>query len=115
MLHEAAEFENIVLSCGGGTPCFFDNMEYMNQVAETYYLKATPETICSHLKISKGERPLLKGKSPEELHEFVSQQLQERSQFYEKAQHIIDVNVLDNFDKIDLVVDDILKTRGLKE
>ena len=115
MLHEAAEFENIVLSCGGGTPCFFDNMEYMNQVAETYYLKATPETICSHLKISKGERPLLKGKSPEELHEFVSQQLQERSQFYEKAQHIIDVNVLDNFDKIDLVVDEILKTRGLKE
>lgn len=30
MLHEVAEFENIVLSCGGGTPCFFDNMEYMN-------------------------------------------------------------------------------------
>ena len=115
MLHEAAEFENIVLSCGGGTPCFFDNMEYMNQVAETYYLKATPETICSHLKISKGERPLLKGKSPEELHEFVSLQLQERSQFYEKAQHIIDVNVLDNFDKIDFVVDEILKIRGLKD
>ena len=114
MLHEAEEFENIVLSCGGGTPCFFDNMEYMNQVAETYYLKATPETICSHLKISKGERPLLKGKSPEELYEFVSQQLQERSQFYEKAQHIIDVNVLDNFDKIDFVVDEILKIRGLK-
>ena len=115
MLHEAAEFENIVLSCGGGTPCFFDNMEYMNQVAETYYLKATPETICSHLKISKGERPLLKGKSPEELYEFVSLQLQERSQFYEKAQHIIDVNVLDNFDKIDFVVDEILKIRGLKD
>ena len=31
MLHEAAEFEDIVLSCGGGTPCFFDNMKYMNQ------------------------------------------------------------------------------------
>jgi shikimate kinase len=30
MLHEVAEFENIILSCGGGTPCFFDNMEYMN-------------------------------------------------------------------------------------
>ena len=115
MLQEVADFEDVIVACGGGTPCFFDNMEYMNQVAETYYLKATPETICSHLKISKGERPLLKGKSPEELHEFVSQQLQDRSKFYEKAQHIIDVNVLDNFDKIDFVVDEILKIRGLKD
>ena len=31
MLHEVAEFENVVVSCGGGTPCFFDNMDYMNQ------------------------------------------------------------------------------------
>jgi hypothetical protein len=45
----------------------------------------------------------------------VSQQLQDRSRFYEQAQHIIDVNVLDNFDKIDFVVDEILKIRGLKD
>ena len=40
MLHEVAEFENVVVSCGGGTPCFFDNMDYMNQLGETFYLKA---------------------------------------------------------------------------
>lgn len=114
MLHEVAEFENVILACGGGTPCFFDNMQYLNQVAETYYLKATPQTICSHLKISKGERPLLKGKTPDELEEFVTKQLQERAPFYEQAQHVIDVDVLDNFDKIDFVVDEILKIRGLK-
>lgn len=45
MLHEVAEFENVVLSCGGGTPCFFDNMQYMNEQAETVYLK--PATTCS--------------------------------------------------------------------
>lgn len=39
MLHEVAEFENVVVSCGGGTPCFFDNMEYMNQSGSTIYLK----------------------------------------------------------------------------
>lgn len=39
MLHEVAEFENVVVSCGGGTPCFFDNMEYMNQSGNTIYLK----------------------------------------------------------------------------
>ena len=60
MLHEVAEFQNIVLSCGGGTPCFFDNADYMNSIGETFYLKASPETIVRHLAISKGERPLLK-------------------------------------------------------
>ena len=104
MLHEVAEFENIVLSCGGGTPCHFDNMDYMNSVAETYYLKSTPETLIQHIAISRGERPLLKGKSPEELREFVSTQLAEREPYYEKAQHIVDINVLDSFDKIKDIV-----------
>ena len=104
MLHEVAEFENIVLSCGGGTPCHFDNMDYMNSVAETYYLKATPETLIQHIAISRGERPLLKGKSPEELRECVSTQLAEREPYYEKAQHIVDINVLDSFDKIKDIV-----------
>lgn len=108
MLHEAAEFENTVLSCGGGTPCFFDNMDYMNSVAETFYLKASPETLCAHIAISKGERPLLKGKSPEELHTYITEQLEMRSPFYEKAQHIIDINVLDSFDKINDIVNLII-------
>ncbi len=109
MLQEVAAFEDIVLSCGGGTPCYFDNMEYMNSVGETFYLKASPETILQHLALSRGERPLLKGKSPEELREFIVKQLDERSPFYEQARHHIDVNVLDDFDKIGYVVNDIMK------
>ena len=66
MLHEVAEFENVVVSCGGGTPCFFDNMDYMNQAGETIYLKASPETLHAHLKMGKGVRPLLLNKTPEE-------------------------------------------------
>lgn len=50
MLHEVAEFENVVISCGGGTPCFFDNMAYMNQQGDTVYLKASPEILYKHLK-----------------------------------------------------------------
>ena len=64
MLHEVAEFENIVLSCGGGTPCFFDNMDYLNSVSETFYLKASPETLCRHIAMSRGDRPLLKANRP---------------------------------------------------
>lgn len=108
MLHEVAEFEDVVVSCGGGTPCFFDNMDYMNSVSQTFFLKASPQTIRQHLAMSRGERPLLKGKSPEELEQFVVEQLAQREPFYDKAQHTIDVNVLDSFDKIDFVIHDIL-------
>ena len=61
MLHEVAEFENIVLSCGGGTPCFFDNMEYMNQQGETIYLNASPAVLKEHLQMGKSVRPLIQG------------------------------------------------------
>lgn len=37
MLHEAGEFEDVVIACGGGTPCFFDNMEYMNRQGTTIF------------------------------------------------------------------------------
>ena len=107
MLHEVAEFENVVLSCGGGTPCFFDNIDYMNQVGEVFYLKASPETILQHLSMSRGERPLLKDKTPEQLQQFVTEQLAQREPFYSKARHIVDVNVLDSFDKIKFVTQDI--------
>ena len=107
MLHEVAEFENIVLSCGGGTPCHFDNMAYLNSVSQTFYLEATPETILQHLSMSRGERPLLKGKSPEELRTFVTQQLEERRPFYQQAQHHVCVDVLDSFDKIGFVTNNI--------
>lgn len=104
MLHEVAEFENIVLSCGGGTPCFFDNMDYMNQLGETVYLKASPETLYAHLKMGRGVRPLLLNKTPEGVQVFIREQLQKREPFYEKAKHIFDVNVMDNFDKINETV-----------
>ena len=105
MLHEVAEFENVVVSCGGGTPCFFDNLDYMNQAAEVIYLKASPETILSHLKISKGKRPLLEGMSPEELQTFVTDQIQTREDFYLRARHVVDVDVLDSAEKINRLVE----------
>ncbi len=114
MLHEAAEFEDIVLSCGGGTPCFFDNMKYMNQTGTTFYLKASPETIIAHQELSHTVRPLLQGKSGKELVEFISSQLQERSSFYEQAHHILDVNILDSYKKINIIVSQIRQILNLE-
>ena len=107
MLHEVAEFEDVIISCGGGTPCFFDNMDYLNQQGDVVYLKATPETLYKHLMMAKVERPLLKNKSPEELIAYITEHLKERSPFYEKARYSLDVNVLDNYDKIAISVERI--------
>ena len=113
MLCEVAQFENIVLSCGGGTPTRFNNMDFMNEVAETVYLEAQPETILEHLKVSKGTRPLLQGLSPEELDHFVRQQLQERNPYYQKAHHTVNVDILDTFEKITDVVEMIVQQLNL--
>ena len=107
LLHEVAEFEDVIISCGGGTPCFFDNMDYLNQQGDVVYLKATPETLYKHLLMAKVERPLLKDKTPEELIAYITEHLKEREPFYGKARHILDVNVLDNYDKIAISVERI--------
>jgi len=104
MLHEVAEFEDVIISCGGGTPCFFDNMDYLNQQGDVVYLKASPETLYKHLLMAKIERPLLKGKSTDELIAYITEHLKQREPFYEKARHILDVNVLDDYDKIKISV-----------
>ena len=104
MLHEVAEFEDVIISCGGGTPCFFDNMDYLNQQGEVVYLKASPETLYKHLLMAKIERPLLKDKSADELIAYITEHLKQREPFYEKARHMLDVNVLDDYDKIKLSV-----------
>ena len=107
MLHEVAEFEDVIISCGGGTPCFFDNMDYLNGQGETIYLKATPEVLYKHLRMGKTERPLLKNKTPEEMQHFITEQLQQREVYYAKSRHTLDVNLLDTYEKINISVANI--------
>lgn len=104
MLHEVAEFENVIISCGGGTPCFFDNMDYLNEQGQVVYLKATPEVLYKHLLMAKVERPLLKGKSHEELIAFIKEQLEKREPFYSKARYTLDVSLMDNYKQIQITV-----------
>ncbi|MBP5425155.1 MAG: shikimate kinase [Prevotella sp.] len=109
MLHEVAEFEDVVISCGGGTPCFFDNMDYMNSQSQVVWLKATPEVLHKHLLMGKGDRPLLKGKTPDELIAFIREQLQQREPFYSQARYTLDVSLMDNYEKIAITVSEIRK------
>ena len=113
LLHEVAEFEDVIISCGGGVPCFYDNMEYMNQQGETVYLKATPEVLYGHLKMGKSVRPLLQNKTSEEVKVFINEQLQVRDPFYSKAKYTLDVNLMDNYEKIKIFVTKLRELLGL--
>ncbi len=113
LLHEVAEFENVIISCGGGTPCFFDNIDYINRQGETVYLKCTTDVLYKHLKMGKTVRPLLLNKTPDEVKTFIEAQLKQRAPFYEKAKHIVDVSLMDNKEKIKVTVDAIRGELGI--
>ena len=113
MLHEVAEFEDVIISCGGGTPCFFDNMDYLNQQGQVVYLKAEPEVLYKHLQMARVERPLLKGKSQEELLTFIREQLERREPYYSKARYTLDVSLMDSYDKIKYSVEKLKEILGI--
>ncbi len=90
LLHEVAEFEDVLVSTGGGTPCFFDNMEFMNMAGTTIYLKVSVDELASRLESCKQTRPVLQNRSGEELRSFIKENLEARTAFYEKANIIYD-------------------------
>ena len=88
ILREVGDIENVVISCGGGTPCFHNNMDYMNSIGKTVYLKASPKLLTQRLNTCKDKRPLIRDKSEEELYVYVEESLKNREHHYAKA-HII--------------------------
>lgn len=78
-----------LVAVGGGTPCFYDNMQLMNDNGITVYLKMDPASLAYRIFHGKGKRPLVDGKSEDELKEFVKAHLKEREDMYEEAQVIV--------------------------
>ena len=96
MLHEVAEFENVVISTGGGTPCFFDNMDFMNQTGKTVFLDVHPDVLFRRLRVAKQQRPILQGKEDDELKAFIVQALEKRAPFYHQAQYVFNADELED-------------------
>lgn len=90
LLHEVAAFEDVLVSTGGGTPCFFDNMDYMNACGATIYLKVSVEELARRLEVCKRTRPVLRGRSGEELRDFIAESLELREPYYGKASVVFD-------------------------
>jgi shikimate kinase len=95
MLHEVMQMEDVIVSLGGGTPCFFDNMEQMNAVGQTIYLQCSVETLVKRIILSQNKRPIVANKTREELEIFVTEHLVEREPFYLQAQSIWQADKLD--------------------
>ncbi|MBX7108239.1 MAG: AAA family ATPase [Chitinophagales bacterium] len=77
-----------VVATGGGTPCFWENMEWMNQQGTTVYLKATPALLANRLRNEQSHRPLLRGKTGQEVFDYISGKLAEREKYYLSAKVI---------------------------
>ncbi|MDA3781276.1 MAG: AAA family ATPase [Bacteroidales bacterium] len=90
-LHTVSEaYKNVVISTGGGTPCFSDNINYMNSIGETFYLEADIPLINDRLKNAKTLRPLIANKTQEEIFNYTEILLKERKPYYRQAKHKID-------------------------
>lgn len=113
LLHEVAEFEDIIISTGGGTPCFFDNMEFMNAAGKTVYLQVSVDELAARLETCRHTRPVLQNRTGEELKSFITDSLQKRLPFYEKAQMIFPAERMLTYEDIVKVVDDLKVKLGI--
>jgi shikimate kinase len=86
-LEELSEFTDIVIATGGGAPCFFDNISLMNRSGKTIFLDIDRLILADRLLNSKTKRPLIEGKSKEELIVFIDESLKKRRSFYEQAKY----------------------------
>ena len=95
VLKETEKLENVVISTGGGTACYFDNMDWMNQHGLTVFLRISQKAVVDRLVHAKRKRPLAEGKSEEELVAFVEQHYTGRLPFYKQARITVKAEDLD--------------------
>ncbi len=81
--------KNTIIACGGGTPCFYENMQWMNDHGTTIYLLTTATQILDRVLTEQEKRPLIKKMNQAELLFFIEQKLKERTPFYNEAKYII--------------------------
>ena len=100
MLREVAEFDDVIVSCGGSTPLIGDNMDYMLKQGQTVYLKCDNNTLLRRLKVARSQRPLIASKSDEELAAFIETETRRREPGYLRAEYICPGDRLETRDQI---------------
>lgn len=95
MLHEVASMEDVIVACGGGTPCFFDNMDHINSHGTSVWLEASLPVLHSRLMRGRHKRPLIAALDAEGLQRFIVDGLEKRRFYYSKAQHRFNTSLLE--------------------
>lgn len=113
MLEEVGHFENVIIATGGGTPCFYDNMEYMNKNGLTIFLYASPNALLKRLVNCKSQRPLIAGKSEKELLAYIVENLNIRLPFYKEAQVTFETEYIISKELMDEYVDKLITNLNL--
>jgi shikimate kinase len=91
VLHILTEsHDSFVMACGGGSPCYFNNIEYMNQSGTTVWIHVPLDTLFERLVKEKEKRPLIKELSDEQLKGFISKKFSDRKIYYEQAAVTVD-------------------------
>ncbi len=103
ILEELLLLNNVVISTGGGTPCFLDNMTLIKDNSFSIYIKMSPLSLTDRLLNSKKNRPLIQNKTPEELELFVNETLVKRELFYNQADREIKGESIDLDQLVSLV------------
>lgn len=101
MLLEVSGMDNVLVACGGGTPCFGDNMELMNSRGITVLLQTSHARLFERLKRGRHKRPLIASLSDEELEAFIAEQLAKRMAYYGKSGEIFDSTLLEDENQIE--------------
>lgn len=89
LIKETSEKDNVIISTGGGTPCYYDNLNWMKNSGITVYLQMSVAALVNRLSNAKRIRPIIKNLNIYELSDFIRKQLSERDEFYTQAQIII--------------------------
>ena len=108
-IRELSLKKDILVACGGGTPCFFDNMEIMNSRGTTVWLDASVDILHARLKEGRSQRPLIADFDDDELRGFIVKSLEKRNPFYSRATHRFGADNLDTVADLEASIDRFVK------
>ncbi len=104
VLHIITEsHDNFVMACGGGSPCYFNNIDYMNQAGTTVWINTAGTILFQRLIAEKEKRPLIRDLSDDQLKAFINKKFADRKIYYEQA----DVKVDEEHVELDKLIETI--------
>jgi len=96
VLHIITEsHDSFVMACGGGSPCYYNNIDYMNQAGTTVWINTVIDTLFERLILEKEKRPLIKDLTDEQLKSFIHKKFADRQIYYEQARVTVEEEPLE--------------------